>query len=78
MKGYVEKIINDYPKMVRERKRLKEQLKSCNFLSAEELISTMCLSHPVGERVRNSDIADKTARVAIEYREKLMKSTMSW
>ena len=71
MKGYVEKIINEYPQMVRERERLKKQIESCEFLSADELISAMSFSHPEGERVQSSNISDKTARVAIEYQERL-------
>lgn len=71
MKGYVEKIINDYPSMVRERERLKKQIESCEFLSAEELISAMSFSHPDGERVQSSDLSDKTAKIAIAYEARL-------
>ena len=73
MKGYVEKIIEEYPQMVREREQIKKQLESCEFLSAEELIETMSFSHPEGERVQTSNISDKTARVAMEYQERLEK-----
>lgn len=73
MKGYVEKIINEYPQMVRERERLKKQIESCEFLSADELISAMSFSHPEGERVQSSNISDKTAKVAMEYQERLDK-----
>jgi hypothetical protein len=73
LKGYVEKIINEYPQMVRERERLKKQLESCEFLSAEELIDAMSFSHPEGEHVQSSNISDKTAKVAMEYQERLEK-----
>jgi len=73
LKGYVEKIINEYPQMVRERERLKKQLESCEFLSAEELINAMSFSHPEGEHVQSSNISDKTAKVAMEYQERLNK-----
>ena len=71
MKGYVEKMISEYPRMVREREHLKKQIESCEFLSADELICAMSFSHPDGERVQSSDLSDKTARIALEYREKL-------
>ena len=71
MKGYVEKMISEYPHMVREREHLKKQIESCEFLSADELISAMSFSHPDGERVQSSDLSDKTARIALGYREKL-------
>lgn len=71
MKGYVEKIISEYPQMVREREHLKKQIEAQEFLSADELISAMSFSHPDGERVQSSDLSDKTARIALGYREKL-------
>ena len=71
MKGYVEKIISEYPQMVREREHLKKQMEAQEFLSADELISAMSFSHPDGERVQSSDLSDKTARIALGYREKL-------
>ena len=71
MKGYVNKLIEDYPQMVRERKHLEQQIKRCEFLSADELIGAMCFSHANGERVQNSELSDRTAQVAICYQEKL-------
>lgn len=71
MKGYVEKMINEYPQMVRERERLKKEIDSCEFLSADDLISAMNFSHPLGERVQNSSISNKTEKIALEYRERL-------
>ena len=71
MKGYVEKIIHEYPQMVREREHLKEQMESFEFLSADELISALSFSHPDGERVQSSDFSDKTARIALEYQNKM-------
>ena len=73
MKGYEEKMISEYPHMVREREHLKKQIESCEFLSADELICAMSFSHPDGDRVQSSDLSDKTACIAIEYREKLDK-----
>lgn len=71
MKGYVEKMISEYPQMVREREHLKRQIETQEFLSADELICAMSFSHPDGERVQSSDLSDKTARIAMGYREKL-------
>ena len=71
MKGYVEKIIKEYPQMVREVERLDKQITSCEFISADELITTMAFSHPDGERVQSSDLSDKTAKIAISYQRKM-------
>lgn len=57
--------------MVRECERLKRQIETQEFLSADELICAMSFSHPEGERVQSSDMSDKTARIAMGYREKL-------
>lgn len=73
MKEYVKKMISEYPQMVRERAHLKKQIESQEFLSVDELICAMSFSHPDGERVQSSDLSDKTARIALEYREKLDK-----
>ena len=58
MKGYVEKMISEYPHMVREREHLKKQIETQEFLSADELICAMSFSHPDGERVQSSDLSD--------------------
>ena len=71
MKGYVEKIIKEYPQMVREVEHLNKQIKSCEFLTADEYITAMAFSHPDGERVQSSDLSDKTAKIAISYQAKL-------
>lgn len=57
--------------MVRECERLKRQIETQEFLSADELICAMSFSHLEGERVQSSDMSDKTARIAMGYREKL-------
>lgn len=71
MKGYVEKMIKEYPRMVREREALRKQIEEIEFLSAEELISVMSFSHPDGERVQSSDLSDKTAKIAMSYQRRL-------
>ena len=71
MKGYVKKMISEYPQMVIEREHLKKEIEAKEFLSADELLSAMSFSHPDGERVQSSDLSDKTARIALGYREKL-------
>jgi CRP-like cAMP-binding protein len=71
MKGYVKKMISEYPCMVREREHLQKRIENCKFLSVDELISAMSFSHPDGERVQSSAISDKTARIAICYQQEL-------
>ena len=75
MKGYVEKMIKEYPRMVREREALRKQIEEIEFLSAEDLISSMSFSHPEGERVQSSDLSDKTARIAMCYESRIDRIT---
>jgi hypothetical protein len=75
MKGYVEKMIKEYPTLVEKRKVLKIQLDNFNGITDEDIITSMCFSHPEGERVQSSDLSDKTAKVAIAYKRR--KSRMN-
>lgn len=71
MKGYVEKMINNYQDMLERRKAISIQLASLekSKVSLDELIEVMTFSHPEGERVQTSGTSDKVARIALKYRE---------
>ena len=69
MKEYVEKMIKEYPDMKFERSCLMSQMKSCK-INDEDVIYSMCFSHPEGERVQTSGISDKTAKVALSFRDR--------
>lgn len=75
MKGYVEKMIKEYPTFVEKRKVLKIQLDNFNGITDEDIITAMCFSHPDGERVQSSELSDKTGKVAIAYKRR--KSRMN-
>jgi len=63
----VEQLIKDYPKMKRELLVLKFQLSRFEGITDDDVIESMCYSHPGGERVQTSSFSDKTAKVAINY-----------
>lgn len=71
MKGYVEKIITEYPDMVERRKAVKAQLESLKDtqVSLDDIIEALTFSHPEGERVQTSGVSDKVARIAMTYRD---------
>ncbi len=69
MKEYVEKVIKAYPDMKFERRCLKTQMRSMGF-TEEDVIYSMSFGHPDGERVQNSDLSDKTAKIAMVLKEK--------
>lgn len=71
MKGYVEKVINEYPDMIERRKAVKLQLSTLksNQLSVNDIIESLTFSHPDGERVQTSGTSDKVAKIAISFRD---------
>ena len=68
LRRYVEKLVNDYPRMVKRRQQLRYQIDSYRPVPIEDVILSMCFSHPEGERVQSSDLSDKTAKVAMKFR----------
>lgn len=69
MKEYVEKMIKEYPDMKFERSCLLNQMKSLK-ITEDDVIYSMCFSHPEGERVQTSGLSDKTAKVALSFRDR--------
>lgn len=70
MKGYVEKIIKDYPDMVERRQAVKNLLESLKNtqVSVDDIIEMLTFSHPEGERVQTSGVSDKVSKIALSYR----------
>ena len=69
MKEYVEKMIKEDPDMKFERSCLLNQMKSLK-ITEDDVIYSMCFSHPEGERVQTSGLSDKTAKVALSFRDR--------
>lgn len=69
MKEYVEKTIKEYPDMKFERSCLLNQMKILK-ITEDDVIYSMCFSHPEGERVQTSGLSDKTAKVALSFRDR--------
>ena len=67
----IEKLIAEYPDMVRDRKCLAYQIAHFRGLSAEEVIESMYTPRQDGERVQTSSLSDKTAQIAMNYRDRL-------
>ena len=70
MSRRVEKLLKAYPEMLQKRDCLANQLAHFKGLSAEDVIDSMMTPRVEGERVRSSNLSDKTAQIALEYREK--------
>ncbi len=68
-KEYVIMLLKNHSRMVREVASLRFELK--NFVKTEddEIIEGMALSSKMGDGIRSGKISDKTADVALRYRE---------
>jgi hypothetical protein len=78
MSERVEKLIREYPQMKTEVKCLENLIRDFRGISETEMIESMLYSHPEGERVQTSGVSDKTARIAISYREKMERINKEW
>lgn len=78
MRERIEKLIRDYPKNKMELECLEHQIRTFRGVTADDMIATMYFSHPEGERVQTSGISDKTARIALNYRERMESINEEW
>jgi hypothetical protein len=78
MRERIETLIRDYPKNKMELKCLEHQIRNFRGISEEEMIDTMYFSQPEGERVQTSGVSDKTARIAMSYRERMDAINREW
>lgn len=78
MSERIETLIRDYPKNKMELKCLEKQIQNFRGISETEMIDSMQFSHPEGERVQSSGVSDKTARIAVNYRERMDRINREW
>ncbi|WP_026664857.1 hypothetical protein [Butyrivibrio sp. FC2001] len=70
MREFVEELIRNYPKLIERRDYLRKQIDSYEPVPAEDIIISMCYSHPEGDQVQSSETSDKTAKTAMIFRQK--------
>ena len=78
MSTRVEKLISEYPQMVSQKKCLAYQVAHFRGLSPEDVITSMYTAHHEGERVQTSGTSDKTAQIAMNYRDRLNQMNREW
>ena len=71
MRERIEALIRDYQKNKMELKCLEHQIRNFRGISENEMIDTMYFTQPEGERVQTSGVSDKTAKIAMSYRERM-------
>ena len=78
MSGRAEKIMQDYRQMVMERICLENQIRNFKGITDEEMIASLHCLKSDDVRVQTSGISDKTARIAISYKEKMDRINKEW
>lgn len=78
MSERIEQLIRDYPKMKTEQRCLFHQISDFRGITEQEMIDTMYFSQPEGERVQTSGTANKTASIALNYRERMERINLEW
>lgn len=78
MSERIEKIIQDYTRMIMERTYLENQIKNFLGISESEMIESICFIQPDSERVQTSGVSDKTAHIAMSYRNDMARINMEW
>lgn len=78
MSERIEKIIREYPQKVMECKCLEGQITKFKGVTEKEMLETLVFHQPKGERVQTSGISDKTAKVALTYKDQTSKNNYDW
>lgn len=80
MSKRIETMFREYRNKERDITLLRQRLMDMTCISDEEVIETMVFSSPEGEYVQSSGISDKTATIAMHFRdqqERLNKDMVS-
>ena len=78
MVSRVEKIMREYRQIVMECSCLENQILNFKGITGTEMIESMYFTQPEGERVQASGVSDKTARIAITYKNKMERINCEW
>jgi len=78
MSERIEKLLKDYPKMMRERNCVAREIAGFRGVTAEEVIESMYTIQTDGERVRTGGVSDKTANIAMNYKNKMDHINNEW
>lgn len=78
MNRQLERMLKEYPHLVLERNSLIQQLAHFQGLTAEEVIESMYTPRIDSERVQTSNISDKTAQIAMTYKERMERINREW
>lgn len=78
MSEMIEKIMQQYQRMVMERACLENQIKNFKGITETEMIESISFTQPSAERVQSNGVSDKTACIAMSYHEKMDRINNEW
>jgi len=78
MSERTEKIIREYPKMKQKQECLKNQITDFRGIEECDMIDSMLFQHPEGEKIQTSDTSNKTAKIAVSYKDKMKRINKEW
>lgn len=73
-----EEMFKEYVTLKKELMVLQFQLENFKGVDESDIIHSMTLAHPEGERVQTSGISDKTAKVALNFRQIMERENDDW
>ncbi|GAB6157876.1 hypothetical protein JCM39194_10760 [Desulfotomaculum varum] len=68
-KEYVEYLLKNYNRIKKDIEYLKFELEHLQNITEDETIEALCFKQPEGEKVDTGGISDKTARIALIFRQ---------
>ncbi|WP_052447296.1 hypothetical protein [Clostridium polynesiense] len=78
MSERIEKIMENYSQIVMECKCIENQINSFKGITEDDAIEFMYFSQPDSERIQTNAISNKTATIAITYKEKREQINREW
>ena len=78
MSERIEQLMRTYPDKRLELKVMEMQLRHFAGITEDEVIHTMYFTQPEGERVQTSRTSDKTASIALNYRDRQERINREW
>lgn len=78
MNRRLEMMISNYHQKKREQDSLAHQIANFKGVTAVDVIDSMYTPKVGGERVKSSNLSDKTAQIALSYQEKMERINREW
>ena len=78
MSERIEKLIKEYPMMVRERNLLANEIANFQGVTAEEVIESMYCVRLNDTGIQTKSLSDKTGQIALNYKAKTERINREW